>query len=105
MRNEYRQDLFAWLYTDEVKKSVSMNKKVILRALLFSLALFFVLYRNGESALCVFRNPDRDVYVLFPEATAYQSVTKVLNSEIQEKTEEFLGQPLDYMMYFLLAYV
>jgi len=85
-----------WLCTDEEKESLSTNKEMILRTLLFSLVLFFVLYRSSEAALCAFRNPDRDVYVLFPEATAYQSVTKVLNSEIQKKTEEFLGQSLDF---------
>jgi hypothetical protein len=85
-----------WLCTDEEKESLSMNKKLILRTLLFSLVLFFVLYRSSEAALCAFRNPDRDVYFLFPEATAYRSVTKVINSKIQKKTEEFLGLPLDY---------
>ncbi len=52
--------------------------------------------KNSEAALCAFRNPDRDVYVLFPEATGYRSVIKALDSEGKKKIEEFLGQSLDY---------
>lgn len=73
-----------------------MDMKTILRTFLFFLVLFFVLQRSSEAALCAFRNPDRDVYVLFLEATGHRSIIKALDSEGQRKIEEFLGQPLDY---------
>lgn len=78
------------------RKGVGVDKKTILRTFLFFLVLFIVLQRNSEAALCAFRYPDRDVYILFPEATGYRSIIKTLDSEGQKKIEEFLGQPLDY---------
>lgn len=72
------------------------DKKMILTAFLFFLGLLFIFQSNSMAALCAFRNPDRDVYILFPKATGYRSVIKVLNPESQAKIEEFLGQPLDY---------
>jgi hypothetical protein len=78
------------------KEGAFINNKLILKTFLFSLALFFALLENSEAALCAFRNPDRDVYILFPEATGYRSIMKALDSEEQKKIEEFLGQPLDY---------
>lgn len=78
------------------KEGAFINNKLILKTFLFSLVLFFALPKNSEAALCAFRNPDRDVYILFPEATGYRSIMKVLDSEGKKKIEEFLGQPLDY---------
>ncbi|NIA02559.1 MAG: hypothetical protein GWP15_04185 [Nitrospirae bacterium] len=51
---------------------------------------------SSEAALCTFRNPDKDVYVLFPEATGYRTVIKVVDEKIQKKVEEYLGQELDF---------
>lgn len=74
-------------------------KKMILMTLVFCLALSLFFQNDSEAALCAFRNPDRDVYVLFPEATGYRSVIKILDNETREKTETFLGQDLDYDEY------
>lgn len=40
--------------------------------------------------------PNYDVYILFPEATGYRSIIKILDSVGKKRIEEFLGQPLDY---------
>ena len=62
--------------------------------ILWMLATFSV--ESSEAALCVFRNPDKNVYVLFPEATGYRLVIKRLDRKKQEKVEEYLGQKLDF---------
>lgn len=51
---------------------------------------------SSEAAMCAFRNPDRDVYVMFPKATGYRSVIKMLDKKAQEKVEEYLGQKIDF---------
>lgn len=49
-----------------------------------------------EAAMCAFRNPDKEIYVLFPKATGYRSVIKMLDKKAQEKVEEYLGQKIDF---------
>ena len=84
-------------YTLRKKKGgACINNKLILKTFLFTLVLFFALPKNSEASLCAFRNPDRDVYILFPEATGYRLIMKALDSEGKKKIEGFLGQPLDY---------
>lgn len=51
---------------------------------------------SSEAAMCAFRNPDKDIYVLFPKATGYRSVIKMLDKKAQEKVEEYLGQKIDF---------
>lgn len=46
--------------------------------------------------MCAFRNPDKEIYGLFPKATGYRSVIKMLDKKTQEKVEEYLGQKLDF---------
>ena len=55
-----------------------------------------LLVESSQAALCAFRNPDKNVYVLFPEATGYRSVVVKLDKKAQEKTEKYLGQKLDF---------
>jgi hypothetical protein len=55
-----------------------------------------LLVESSQAALCAFRNPDKDVYALFPEATGYRSVIVKLDKKAQEKTEKYLGQKLDF---------
>jgi|TARA_B100000315_G_scaffold24924_1_gene21599 hypothetical protein len=73
-----------------------MNTKNVSKTIMLFLVLFFFLHKNGDAALCAFRNPDRDVYILFPEATGYRMVIKLLDAEAKKNVEEFLGQQLDY---------
>lgn len=73
------------------------SKRYIYVISVFALWVFSPLFlESSEAALCAFRNPDRDVYVLFPEATGYRSVIKILDKKMQEKVEEYLGQKLDF---------
>jgi hypothetical protein len=72
-----------------------MKRKYLTTGVIF-LGLIFSLQNAGYAALCAFRNPDRDTYKLFPEATGYRSVVKILDPEAKKDIEEFLGQPLDY---------
>lgn len=51
---------------------------------------------SSKAALCSFRNPERDVYILFPEATGYRSVMKKLDKKLKESVEKYLGQKLDF---------
>jgi len=60
------------------------------------LSLMLSLQNNSEAALCAFRNPDRDTYKLFPQATGYKSVIKTITPEAKKVIEDFLGRPLDY---------
>lgn len=68
----------------------------------YSLAFFlflmasFVSFDICEAALCALRNPDRDLKVLFPEATGYKSVPKDIDREAEAKIEEELGHQLDF---------
>ncbi len=55
-----------------------------------------LLVESSQAAMCAFRNPDKDVYILFPEATGYRSVVVKLDKKAQEKTEKYLGQKLDF---------
>jgi len=55
-----------------------------------------LLVESSQAALCAFRNPDKDVYIFFPEATGYRSVVVKLDKKAQEKTEKYLGQKLDF---------
>ena len=72
------------------------KKDFDLAAILVFLLLLFVFSKPSEAALCAFRNPDRDVYAMFPKATGYRSVIKKLNREARKEIEKFLGQRLDY---------
>lgn len=51
---------------------------------------------TSKAALCSFRNPERDVYILFPEATGYRSVMKKLDKNLKKDIEKYLGQKLDF---------
>jgi len=63
------------------------------------IVLFFaVLLITGsqvQAAICVLRNPDRDVFVLFPEATNYKAFYADLDNSNRKIIEGKLGQPLD----------
>ncbi len=72
------------------------KKDFDLAAILVFLLLSFVFSTPSEAALCAFRNPDRDVYEMFPQATGYRSVIKKLDRKAQKQIEKFLGQRLDY---------
>lgn len=73
------------------------NEKYICIISAFALWMLSSLFlESSEAAMCAFRNPDRDVYIMFPEATGYQSVIKTLDKKTQEKVAEYLGQKLDF---------
>ena len=59
-------------------------------------SLIFSFGSDSRAALCAFRNPDRDTYKLFPQATGYRSVIKTMDAKAKKAVEAFLGQPLDY---------
>ena len=48
-----------------------------------------------QAAICALRNPDRDVYVLFPEATNYKAFYRDLDKGKRKIIEDKLGQYLD----------
>jgi len=68
----------------------------LLTILITILCIIASLQNNAEAALCAFRNPDRDTYKLFPQATGYKSVIKIITTKEKKKIEDFLGLPLDY---------
>jgi len=71
-------------------------KKILFTVFLLSLSLLFVFCNHSNAALCAFRNPDRDTYKLFPEATGYKTVIKTIDPEAKKAVEDYLGLPLDY---------
>ncbi len=73
------------------------GKRYIYVISVFTLWVFSPLFlESSKAAIYAFRNLDRYVYVLFPEATGYRSVIKMLDKKIQEKVEEYLGQKIDF---------
>ena len=52
----------------------------------------------AHGALCILRNPDREIFGLFPTATGYRThiVNVNRNPERLARLVEFLGQKLDY---------
>ncbi len=73
------------------------NKKCICVVSAFTLWMLLSYFlESSEAAMCAFRNPDRDVYIMFPEATGYRSVIKVLDKKLKKKVEKYLGQKLDF---------
>lgn len=70
-------------------------RKSRLLVCLISAAVAFTLLNSSWAAVCAFRNPDKDVYLLFPDATNYRSVFAELNEKNRGVIEEDLGQSLD----------
>ncbi|MCH8330900.1 MAG: hypothetical protein IH946_05900 [Bacteroidetes bacterium] len=58
--------------------------------------IIFSTINISQAAICSLRNPDRDIYQLFPGATGYEIVygNIVNNSDICNKLEEELGKQL-----------
>lgn len=70
-------------------------RKLHLLVCLISLIIFFIPFNSVQAAICAFRDPDRDVYRLFPEATGYKSIFTEIDGKNRLVIEEALGQPLD----------
>lgn len=56
----------------------------------------FVFVDRAKAPPCVLRNPDRDVYALYPEATSYRTIFRDMSLQTQLEIEKFLGEPLGY---------
>ena len=73
------------------------NRKWLCVVSVFVLWMFSpLLVTSSQAAMCVFRDPDRDVYIFFPEATGYRTAVVKLGKEVREKTEKYLGSRLDF---------
>ncbi|HEW79345.1 MAG TPA: hypothetical protein ENH34_05205 [Phycisphaerales bacterium] len=72
------------------------KKEYNMAGIFLFLLLSFAFPESSGAALCAFRNPDRDVYAMFPQATGYRSVIKKLDRKARKEIEKFLGQHLDY---------
>ena len=58
-------------------------------------AVLLIIGSQVQAAICAFRNPDRDVFILFPEATNYKATYRDLDKSSRKSIEGKLGQPLD----------
>lgn len=68
-----------------------VRKSRLLICLISSL-IIFTPFNLSWAAICAFRNPDRDVYRLFPDATNYRSVFTELDENNRGIIEKALGQ-------------
>ncbi len=50
----------------------------------------------GEAANCSLRNPDRQIYAMFPDATSYRSVVAEVDQTLKALIEERLGRSLSF---------
>ena len=66
----------------------------ITRTILFLVGMC-IMTTHLQAAICAFRNPDRDVYILFPEATNYKAHYRNLDKSKRKIMEDKLGQTLD----------
>ena len=59
--------------------------------------LFFVLifYQFVFAGICLWRNPDKDIKKIFPQATHYKSIIRKYNKEEKKKIEKLIGKNLD----------
>ncbi len=49
-----------------------------------------------KGANCALRNPDRQIYEIFPEATSYRSVLGNVDSTLRSEIEEGVGGPISF---------
>ncbi len=57
-------------------------------------ALAAVMCGAAHGANCALRNPDRQIYEFFPEATSYRSVVALVDADLRRRIEEQLGSGL-----------
>ena len=49
---------------------------------------------SAHGANCALRNPDRQIYEIFPEATSYRSVVALVDADLRQRIEQQLGSDL-----------
>jgi len=49
---------------------------------------------SAHGANCALRNPDRQIYEIFPEATNYRSVVAIVDADLRQRIEQQLGSNL-----------
>ena len=81
----------ATIHQHNTKKNIGAST----RCATLLLVGMFLMNTHSEAAICALRNPDRDVYVLFPEATNYKAFYRDLDSSKRKMIEDELGQSLD----------
>jgi Na+-translocating ferredoxin:NAD+ oxidoreductase RnfG subunit len=59
------------------------------------LALIFAFFAEALADVCVWRDPERTMTKLFPEAKDYLTIDKKISAEVRERIERRLGKPLD----------
>jgi hypothetical protein len=59
--------------------------------------LFFnlIFCQLAFAGICLWRNPDKDIKKIFPQATRYQSVIRRCNKEEKKKIESLISKSLD----------
>ena len=64
------------------------------RHILLSTVLAAVAGASADGANCALRNPDRQIYEIYPEATRYRSVVALVDDDLKRTIEERLGSSL-----------
>ena len=66
------------------------------RVLLTALAAFAIFVPRLNGANCALRNPDRQIFEIFPQATSYRSVVENVGSSIRPDIEAKVGGPITF---------
>lgn len=69
------------------------SQKVFNLILILSIMLFWINQSNAD--VCVWRDPDKAMSKLFPEALDYATITKRMTPEVVARIESVLGSKLD----------
>lgn len=64
------------------------------RRILVSTVLVAAAGASADGANCALRNPNRQIYEIFPEATSYRSVVAIVDGNLKRRIEDRLGSSL-----------
>ena len=71
-------------------------RTVRLMFLMSGVAMLLATAREAEGANCALRNPDRQIYAMFPGATSYRSAVANVDSRVKPAIEKALGNPISF---------